>query len=157
MMMPIFFICSAYNIQSFTDFCAKKGINEFLEKPIKKSQLRDAMRKYNIIPPSPIRTRLMKKKQSLKNQRQNNSSQHSENYFQDSNKKVSKIEVEERKEKAKSPGSRQDESSSREESPKKGQNSYILNKMQVSVDEIGIELEGQNISRSLVNDLQLFA
>ena len=55
----------------------------------------------------------------------------------------------------KSPGSRLDVSSSREESPKKGQNSYALNKMQVSVEDIGVELEQQN-SNSIINDLKVF-
>ena len=48
-----------------------------------------------------------------------------------------------------------DSNSLREESPKKEKNSYVLNKMQVSVDEIGVEFDEQN-SRSLVNDLKVF-
>lgn len=43
-------MCSGYQLQSFAEFCNKKGVKEFLEKPIRRPQLREALRKYNFIP-----------------------------------------------------------------------------------------------------------
>ena len=42
-------MCSGYQLQSFAEFCTKKGVNEFLEKPIRRYQLRDALKKYDFI------------------------------------------------------------------------------------------------------------
>lgn len=33
---PAIFMCSGYQTKSLTDFCNKKGVDEFLEKPIQR-------------------------------------------------------------------------------------------------------------------------
>lgn len=47
---PVIFMCSGYQLQNLIEQCKKKGVKEFLEKPIRRPQLRDALRKYNFIP-----------------------------------------------------------------------------------------------------------